>query len=268
MAAGTVDAPPLFNYKALESFFVPKHGDYQRTPLLAIGTLFSLVDKCQELTGLELRHVVDFGKMGSQISDLTGYWFLPDFLNQTWEAISSLPKAVTEAATNYDLAGLKKVSLCAAKAFSDGVSFLGVMVDLSVLSGLNMTKLNFFSFFTHSVYLIDSVHNGLKDENYNAKEEELNKVHNDLKPIYLEAHRWKSFLDTLDKVLTLSILVVGFCGTLTALYGTLRVVGFVASRKASLNLGLSVASVTCTIGSHLYKEQIGKIEQQGQKGEA
>ena len=147
----SVSAPStlsLVNNESVKDFFEFKQFD----SLLAIGTFFSLVDKFQECTGIWWKYIVDFGKMGNQISDAAQYQGFPDLCISLCETKSAL----TGKGETWNWKRVKKVALCAGKVFSDFTSVLGTMVDISALnlSAFTMHSLKFVSLFTFSAYMI------------------------------------------------------------------------------------------------------------------
>lgn len=148
MSASAPSAPPLLTTESVKSFFEFK----QVHSLLATGTLFSLVDKFQECTGIWWKYAVDFGKIGNQMSDAAQYQAFPDLCISLCETKSAL----TSKEETWSWKRVKKVALCAGKVFSDFTSVLGTMVGISALnlSAFTMHSLESVSLFTLSAYMI------------------------------------------------------------------------------------------------------------------
>ncbi|CCB90013.1 hypothetical protein [Simkania negevensis] len=259
--ADKVTPVPLFTYQACENFFKNrKDDDFERIPLLALGCIFLLASKLESFSGFEWGSVVDFGKLGGKMSNLTDYWEIVDTVKSAgkataalWPVFSKLDLTTNEGRLQAFEAA-KDISLFAAKTISNFVNFVEMMVDIGGLKGLNIHKWKFFGSglgaLAYGKLLYTNLSTELKDP------EDLKDVKKAAQDMYKAQHAWKEFYGTMITASILAMKVIGFCAAAHALYGTANVVKFIADRKGDLLLTSFATFIGGVLGTHFYGEQM------------
>lgn len=263
----TVQNVPLFTWKSVTSFFSNSHDDYERIPLLAIGCVSLLANKFEKAAGFDWSHVVDLGKIGSRLSNLTDYWEVVDVLKGAKNALTPAWQIYSNQKTDAEGKPLeldklvKKVVLFTCKTFSNAVNFLQMFDNSSAIKGLNIHKWKLIGTAAGALYFIDNLNTKLQDK---KEPEGISKLREEAKETYRTQHEWKTLCSTSISASILSIKIIGFISSYYILNGGTGAVKAIAENKGNLLLASFASFTASVVGSHFFGEQMTEFKKLNQ----
>lgn len=262
-----VQAVPLFTWKALTSFVSKSDDDYERSPLLVLGSAALLASKVESMAGYDWGHVVQLENLGNKLCDLTDYWDLVELLNAVKKSLSSLGQI------HMNKEAAKDVVLFASKAFSCAVGLGEALHSAKVLSDFRLDHWKLRGSLIGSIYSVHKLYSSFNSRvDYSAvvdKDEDCKRTKIIKKSfthlskedqVAIEAKEgWREFHTVLTSAVFLGIKIIGIAATFQALKEGAGVFKWIAANKNDLLLASYVTLTASDVGSHFLFEQMVEI---------
>ncbi len=251
---------PLIRMEPIKSFFGSKDNDYQ-TPLFVLGCFNLIANRAKNALGYDWSHVIDFGKIGGELSNLPAYWALGTSLRSFKQSIVELVSNdniqngdVEEGGLRLLSKRLQKVALNVFVTISNGATFVGTLFSVDALEGLPIKHIGFSGnlcgvfYFTHLLYK--------QIQSLKTDPEGIDTLKNaEAKEIYRSQDQSKKWLGTIG-VASLVFLKVVALNYVASTLGSPIIIPELVSRTKDLKLAFFAGWAVTYFAQHFFEEQM------------